>query len=785
MSGWRDDIKKIFAPSTRGPEAKFTAETIREEAARMSLSYTRAQKALSDARTYFSKAGEDSSLKFIYRMERGEPQANPTESSVSKTLKSMTDAKWEEVKSLAPGKAKGFIEDYFPHIWSDPERAAQIFKRRSLAGKPTFLYERDFRFVSEGIDAGLKPKFTNPIDSELAKLHEMNKFLMAHRSMDAIKEAGYLKFVRVGHDGPEGFVKIADPISRVTFKDPKTGNFLTSGHYWAPEPVARLFNNYLSPGLNQYTAFRAYREAANSLNQFQLGFSAFHAGFTSMDTMISKMALGLNQLSHGDIIKAGKSFILTPISSVHTAIKGDRLLRAALDPNKYPEMSPFVEALISGGGRVKMDEFYRTRITTNMMDAFRQGGVKNILSGVLRIPGATVETAMKPILEDLVPRQKLGVFYDLMKYELERNPSMTHEEIRGIATKIVDSIDNRLGQLTYDNMFWNKAGKDLGMASVRSLGWNIGTWREIGGAGLDTAKFVADIAKGKTPEFSYRMAYTVALPVTVGIAGGTLNYLMTGEAPQSLEDYYFPRTGRLDRNGNPERLSLPSYIKDIRHYYKDPANTVLNKMHPVINTIGEMLHNKDFYGTEIRHKDSHLVQQALQIAEYGAQSFTPLSFRGASIMGQTGDPLLYQALPFVGITPAPLSVSKTPAQDLAAEYVARKMPIGGRTKEEADRRDLMISLSNRKRLGENVSADAVDAYRSGKITKKMFHEIMIGSPEPLLRHFNALRLDEAQNVYDKANEEEKTKLLPMLNRKKISEALKYSPEAPQRQLNMP
>jgi hypothetical protein len=55
--------------------------------------------------------------------------------------------------------------------------------------------------------------------------------------------------------------------------------------------------------------------------------------------------------------------------------------------------------------------------------------------------------------------------------------------------------------------------------------------------------------------------------------GSVMNYTMTGEAPQDWRDALMPRTGRLDRNGNPQRLSLPTYIKDILSDWHDFPNT--------------------------------------------------------------------------------------------------------------------------------------------------------------------------------------------------------------------
>jgi hypothetical protein len=57
----------------------------------------------------------------------------------------------------------------------------------------------------------------------------------------------------------------------------------------------------------------------------------------------------------------------------------------------------------------------------------------------------------------------------------------TPQQIREAVQRAWDSVDNRMGQLVYDNLFWNRAVKDLAMASVRSVGWNLGSVREMGG----------------------------------------------------------------------------------------------------------------------------------------------------------------------------------------------------------------------------------------------------------------------------------------------------------------
>ena len=77
-------------------------------------------------------------------------------------------------------------------------------------------------------------------------------------------------------------------------------------------------------------------------------------------------------------------------------------------------------------------------------------------------------------MEEVVPRAKLGVAANMMQYEMGKNPFMDRTELRATARKVWDSTDNRLGQMVYDNLFWNKTVKDIALASVRSVGWNLG-----------------------------------------------------------------------------------------------------------------------------------------------------------------------------------------------------------------------------------------------------------------------------------------------------------------------
>jgi hypothetical protein len=813
-----DTIKKIVNPVSRGESAKFTGLSMREHMADRQRAYDIAAKAMEPAHKMFdgiagkALGGDEGSRQyvtsFIDRIERGETDPNPEMNKAGEVFRQILDERRKAVQDVDPNALQNYIENYFPHIWKDPAKAKSVIDqiimdymgKRPMEGNTSWKRMRSIPFFEEGIKRGLEPVSWNPVDLVTQRVVQMDKYVMAHRVFNDLDEAGLLKYVPLGEKAPDGYAQIDDRIA--TVYGPKQGavkinpeklderparaNYETGpefkdalrewretnvqpedvtvfgrremGKYWAPEPAARVINNHLSPGLRGSELvgplYRQWIGASNWLNQFQLGFSLFHAGFTSVDAITSKVGLALIQASRGDIGKAARSLAQAPASFLTQPFGiGDKLIKEWERPGSQGDaIGALVEAMKAGGWRAHMDQMYKTRITQNMIEAWRAG---NPFGAAMRAPFAAVEQSVRPILEWLVPRQKAAVVADLVRYEMERNPNMTHQELREVAAKAVDSADNRMGQLAYDNLFWNKTLKDLLMASVRSVGWNIGTIRELGGGALDLRK----LASSK-PELTYRASYIPALILTTGTMGAIMQYAMTGKGPQELKDYFFPRTGRLDEHGNPERVSLPSYMKDIYHYRQEPGKTITNKLHPALNLVAEMLENKDYYGTEIRNADDPLMKQMLDTAKFGAKALEPFSLRGARRQVKLGGSRLGNfAANFVGVTPAPRSINMTPAERLADEYRQTHRDPGARTQENADRSTARSDVIRAMRLGQNPVPLMRQYIQEGKISPHEFAQLrQVARETPLQSSVKNLNLREALNVYDKASDDEKRSL---------------------------
>ena len=150
-----DEVKQTIAPQERlGPgeeagdltKAKVTAGSLREHGAELAQRTDRATAALEDASKQLMKLSPEERLDFIDRVEKGEDQPTEELQAAHHGMREILDTKRQEIQDLGTGKLEHFIEDYFPHIWKDPEEAANAFKqaagRAPLQGSKAFLKQR-------------------------------------------------------------------------------------------------------------------------------------------------------------------------------------------------------------------------------------------------------------------------------------------------------------------------------------------------------------------------------------------------------------------------------------------------------------------------------------------------------------------------------------------------------------------------------------------------------------------------------------------------------------------
>lgn len=691
--------KGIISPAYSSDESLSAADKVRGAKAAAVNAYDIERAKNADTAKFFSQFKDEENVANIAEYERTGKFKNAPE-GYSEYYRKTTDEAHKIISEITKNPV-GYIDNYvrrqFKFDTPLDESKAQTYisnKTRTLSGSKSVLRQRTFDIpIDEALNEmraqgiNVQPKFTNPElirQSTIGNAVELKAYDTLKKSL---KKNKLIKFVSGRGKIPEGMVKLDDPAFKVFFPGE---DFKVNGNYYANADVAKVLNNAVSRGLEDSKIFRGFRQVSNGLNQYQLGLSGFHATFTAIDSSISDLALGMKQLSEGRF-KEGTTSIarsaIPGVSSIRSYIKGDEFLKALKDTN--PEAVKVLEDKFNpGGGRLSLDSSYRIKAYENMVNAFKEG---NLIGGVARIPGAIIEKVAGPLMQKAIPKVKIGTYLDLVSEVDKRMEGAKPAERARAYAQAWDSIDNRFGQLVYDNLFWNKVTKDLAMVSTRSVGWNLGTIREFGGAALD-------ILKGRG--FTDRAAYAVATPIYVGMLGAIYHYLHTGQAPKTLKDYFEPENGVIDKFGNHVRIRLPTYMRDVTGYAQDPLGTLMHKTSPGINIVSELATNRDYYGDLIRNPDDPISKQLEQSGQYVLSQLEPFSIQNLTKTNQEKANLEQKAESFAGVTQAPAKDIQSPEQQkLYKDYRQIYGQFAPRTPEEKQVADLKVQAQDLIRSG--------------------------------------------------------------------------------------
>lgn len=768
FNAFKNDFLAFIAPQEVSGTAKEMASIMRSRTARIYRSADIANYAAKEARKYLDKLDFIDQIEFINAIEGGlgrskvMPKYPKPMVEAAQTLTKILDEKATLFESVS-GKTISFYENYFPHFFTNPTKAKEFVEgwyagKRPLRGPAGFLKQRKHPTLADAMEYGLEPVVKNPVDWVLLKSREIDRYVAAQWVLQDAKAAKIAKFVPYNMNPPVGYRFVNDPAFRVRGK----------GQYAIPEQAARVVNNYLSPGLRGKPTFDFLMASHNFINQAQLSMSAFHLTFTSVDAATSKMSIGIEKLVHGIrtknpslIAKSVATMAEVPIAPVSNAIKGYNILEEWRSPGSSgnPQFSRLAALVEEAGGRVAVDPIYVNRSIEKFRQALRDN--KPLKASFEAIP-ALIEWVAKPIMQYIVPYQKLGVFADMAEFELSRLPANAPlNQVREVFGRAWDSADNRMGQIVYDNLFWPRWFKDLSMFTVRSVGWNLGTIREIAGGAIDSVQALKNVLRGQPWEFTHRMAYLTALPLVTGTIGGMLHYAMNYGTPNQIpqgQDWFFPRTGRRDEFGKEERIAIPSYIKDIYHYYTNPVRTVTYKLSPLLWTVAGMLSNEDFYKTEIRNADDPLVKQVADLGIYVVGNLLPMSIRAAKREAELDYPIAERIMAFFGFLPAPSDITRSDAEKEISKYFDEH-PIKHRTKEEYKRKEAIKEIERAIRLGHDVAPLIDRAIAEKKIIPADIKTVVQrASTDPLVRGIKYVSLPVAIRVYEKATPAERERI---------------------------
>lgn len=660
------EIMDGIAPASASPEAATAADILRKSKAEIANDATIERVRNKEIAQQFDRNSDDENVANISAYERTGQFADAP-SGYSEMYRETTDAAHESLRETYGDDRVGYVDNYVRRAFkfgstADEAKATSVLSNwiGSLSASKSPLKGRTLGVPLDDAlatmrNAGIEVRMatTNPELLRQWTVENANQARVYKQAWGDAEESKLIQFVRQGDRVPQGLVELNDRVAKV-FR-PTGQGMVQTGRWFAEPGVARIFNNAISKGLGGSPTFRAIRALNNSYNQMQLGLSAFHLTGTAINAGISDLSLGLQQLLGGEVGEAAKSIgrsAVPALSFARDLYHGRSFINALVSDDPVAR-TVLEEKLNPAGGRLAVDQSYRNTAARNMVDAWSNGRYLRALGNA---PLAVVQKIASPLMDYAIPRVKLGAFLDIADASRQKLPlDASPAQIQRAYEQAWDSIDNRFGQLVHDNLFWNRTAADLAQVGTRSVGWNLGTLREIGGA-------MVDALRGKvTP----RVLYSFSLPVYAGLIGAIYMYLHTGQMPSTVRDYYYPPNGLKDSKGRADRVALPTYMKDLFAYSDHPVTTLEHKASPLVSLAFDLGTNRDYFGDMIRNPDDSASRQWMQNGTYALRQFQPFSIQQASKTLEEGGPL-YAGEQFMGFVKAPAEMKMTEEQSDAA-----------------------------------------------------------------------------------------------------------------------
>ena len=684
----------------------------------------------------FDKMSQKEQVDFVDRIKRGDKQSKPELQAVADFMRNLEDQTYSEVQKFKPSAV--WKENHFRVLWKTIPGAMEgrgfggIF-RRPLQGTRGFLKHATLVDMSEGLNKGGVPYSYNPMTMFKNSYADMMKFITAQRMWQNFKDTGIAKFVKFGEKSPEGFVRLNDNISNVYF--PIESGIVRAGEWFIEDNAGRLLNNFLSRDLIRETSLgRGLMAIKNSTTAVELSLSAFHFTFETIEAGSSGMAVGIREMynlgilkKNGDVfIKGIKDFITSPFAAktifMHgrqflSLIKnGDEFIKSDMGRKfikEFPDAKQYIDDFFNGGGKLKMARDYEIQMEKTFVQNLKSG---NYIGATLRAAPAAIKVMMKPLFDVYIPALKIGMFvkeFPLRLQEMERELALGKISRGELARQTIDFIDNRLGEMNFDNLFWNRTFKTSLQFFFRSITWKLGNVRAFGDAIYGQGKeLVEAVREGRAPKLTPEASWLLSLSIYTAVIATITMKLLTGKYPQTIKDYIYPQSDKDDPN---KRISLPTYARDAFSLVHSPLGYMKSSMSGEIGRILDVWQNKDFYGTEIYNPSDPFYMKTL----YSGLHLAPVPFSISNFM-QPQMPTSQKVGGFFGFTKAPAYISQTPIQSDIFTLYDERFSGGTKTKEQIEASKAKSDIRRAYIDGDDIKANVLltQAVNKGYIKEK-------------------------------------------------------------------
>ena len=698
----------------------------------------------------------------------------------------------------------GFVEHYLPQLCKDPVKFEAVMNnsRKKLGGSMGFMEMRSAKDMKEFRtwckENGLELASNNPLELFTMGMQQQWKAIATVRGLKGAIEEGLIS-TTYKKDWVPLDTKVAGSLA-------KAG--ATPDTYFAPEPVAHLFNNILAPGL-KFKGYNTLREINGYMNRTQLGLSAFHAWVVSNEISATMAGLAFKDIMSGNITDSTKGMLKAiGLGFGHASIVKDgggiieeiqahaagarELTGEALERFNYYKLAGFSP---------RMDPSIVTNDITKLkcemqilLDPNSTGFVRTKALGKIPIQAlmAGVEQCAKPIMEHYVPKAKAGLLNEMYQRDIKklREGNATQAEIQETARRNWRLVEDTLGQFTYDNLFMKSSTKQILQLSLRAFGWKFGSVEATYGAAKDFAMAasyelpVTIMGKmGIMPEtyarmkeyqrstgrfgtnawFTNRMGWAMGTAFTTAAFStmvNTANAIIRQDAdylPKEMIDFVFPKLYK-KKNGEFARLFMPSYIKEWADHYlaakklakegstEGYGEIATSAMGPEMQTAKQLWTGKDFQGTDT----SRTSTVASTFLPMGVAKFVDTIEMGAPVTVAVKR-ALKQAL---GLMEAKKKLTRSGAENKVYEYLRSNRT--EMSKEEFDGLNAARGISDL--LNEDdITEEQAEAMREELVPKAFMSASELRDPEAALeKAASKLPFDKLHEIFYKyASDDEK------------------------------
>jgi hypothetical protein len=751
-------------------------------------------------RIYQSGAGEGGNLDRI---------TNPLYRAFAEEFRNIEREQYQTMKDLKIEPKE--LEWYFDQLWVKDEVYDRVMSQTlgNMSGPTYFLKERTIPSIPEGIAMGLTPKYGNLVDMAIAGRSAHQRYIGAQKNLLELAARNWAVVSKSRDKAPDGWEKFPGPWGDVYAKverkaglqipdaalenaEPMGGGagrhgyeevpglsgYMKTGERYGPPDVVAQFENLVAHGLEGQALYDIWQGSINAARHFQMFGSFFHVAAETINSVSNAAGMGLNDamggLFTGDIGRAAegmKNLLASPAAMVQDVRGGLRMQKALMNPEWAKVNDPFAleigMKLTNGGMRTPAENRISRILAEHFRNAWQDYGDLHLFRGT----GELFRGFSSAIMEYIVPFSKNGAAMRQYLHEVSRweqaNPgkAMDNETQRSIAYEVREHSDDTFGNIAKDNVGMRAGIRSLLSAVIQFPTWNIGTVKLFARAGIGSKDILlkaADFMTGKEVrqlDMKDKLAveHVAGLLFVVGMMGMLTNKAMTGENPQNLEDYFFPRTGAMKANGSAERIQFPTYLKDSMGLTHHPLETVGAKMSAPIHIMLDLIRNKDYWGAQVYDPNDWAGQKMWDSATYVGKAAAPFSL---SSYQQTEEKSPGMAvLNALGARPVSRQYTNTPAQAKLDEIAQLKR--GTSSKAEAVKGKLKSELYHMARAGDADGfnqglREAVDAGSlSGDEAKQMVKNAGL---HPMVIKLKSLSLEQALGVWDLANDTEKEKL---------------------------